>query len=144
MRISELINLKKEDIDFDKKVLVIKKSKTQAGTNRIIPLHKDIIPFLKHFTFDLTYSNFNLKFKNIMFLLKVNHTIHECRHTFSTILSKTKARQHVIRAIMGHANNRITDLYIHIQLCDLIKTINLLQGKKIIESSFCKDDFYLR
>jgi len=144
MRVGEFLNLKPEDINLKKRILIIKKSKTIAGTNRIIPLHKDIIPFFRNLTFDSNYSSFHCHFKEVTKQLKMDHTIHECRHTFSTIMSKTKAKHHLVKKILGHSLNDITNTYIHVQLKDLIETIDLLQGKKTIHNVYAKDDFYLR
>jgi len=144
MRVGEFLNLKPKDINLKKRILIVRKSKTIAGTNRIIPLHKDIIPFFRALTFNSNYSSFHQNFKDIMCQLHMNHKIHECRHTFSTIISKTKAKQHLIKKILGHSLNDVTNVYIHVQVKDLISTIDLLKGKKIIQNVYVKDDFYLR
>lgn len=47
VRPSELLDIKASDIKLKKGYLRIRESKTEARRNRIIPLHREIIPFIK-------------------------------------------------------------------------------------------------
>ena len=46
--------------------------------------------------------------------LDMNHTPHECRHTFITIAKSNKMDEYVLKLIVGHAIDDITEkVYTH-------------------------------
>jgi integrase len=129
----------------------VTKSKTKAGTNRYVPLHKDIIPLLKEkiklakykpTTYiarnyaseeKYNYSKFSTAFKNCFKNLSFKHSIHECRHTFITLLDSNNVPLIVIKKIVGHVPDDLTGkVYTHVSFIDIIKAIDKLKGKKII------------
>jgi integrase len=64
--------------------------------------------------------------------LDMNHTIHETRHTCTTLLDSADANEMATKRILGHAGDNITRaVYIHKQLADLLKAIDLVKGKDI-------------
>ncbi len=135
MRCGELLNLRKRDINRKSKFLIVTKSKTESGTNRIIPIHKRIEPIvdmLYHsaddYLFPITYTTFSKQFKKVMQAINAKHTTHDCRHTVATLLDKYGANPTSIRAILGHKNGDITiRVYTHKSLSDLRKAINKLK-----------------
>ena len=44
-RPSEFLAIEKADVKLRQRYLIIRESKTEAGRNRIIPLHKQTLPF---------------------------------------------------------------------------------------------------
>ena len=134
LRIGELLNLRKQDINRRSLYLVVKRSKTKAGEGRIIPLHHRIIPLIEQFytdtndyLFTISYTTFRKHFMNVMKLLKCTHTIHDARHTFASLLDSV-APPNSLRSLLGHKQGDITTrVYTHKTIRELRKTIELLK-----------------
>lgn len=139
MRIGELINLKNEDIDLENRILKIRVSKTNAGM-RTIPINPKIYPLIKNnlvinreyfvkgdSTTQLSYSTFKPRFIKLMKELGLEHTIHDTRHTFATLLSNANANPTTIVKLIGHSNYSTTEnIYTHKDIEELEKAINLI------------------
>lgn len=137
MRIGELLDVKNEDINLEEEYIV-GGNKTEAGKNRLIPLNKKIIPLIKnrmseHKYFILNYKNkqkgySNYKrenFEKLMRTLNMEHTPHDTRHTFATLLNNANANPTNIIKLIGHANFNTTEkVYTHKDIEELKKTIN--------------------
>lgn len=137
MRIGELLDVKNEDINLEEEYIV-GGNKTEAGKNRLIPLNKKIIPLVKnrmseHKYFILNYKNkqkgySNYKrenFEKLMRTLNMEHTPHDTRHTFATLLNNANANPTNIIKLIGHANFNTTEkVYTHKDIEELKKTIN--------------------
>lgn len=145
VRVSEFLNIKMEqDVYINDRYFIVTESKTEAGRNRMVPIHKDLIPFFKARvkypvlactkrgdTFG-SYNNFRNMYTELMKKLDMNHTIHETRHTCATLLDSADANEMATKRILGHAGDNITRaVYIHKQLADLLKAIDLVKGKDI-------------
>ena len=95
-RISEFLNLKPEDIDL-KEGTMKGGTKTKAGKNRIVPIHPKIRPLIERRLAEggprlISYNGkicnqtqYRIFWADIMKALKLNHTPHECRHTFEPL-----------------------------------------------------------
>lgn len=140
MRIGELINLKIKDINI-KERYCIGGSKTEAGKGRAIPISNKIMGiFEKYINLDRTYlfetpmkkkiqyNNWReLKFMTLMKIIGTKHTVHDCRHTFATMVSKTSASKTSIKKIIGHKSFETTEkVYIHSNIGDLRKVVDEL------------------
>lgn len=137
MRINELLKLKTENIHLDERYW-IGGSKTDAGKDRIIPLHKSIIPYIKDRynpknKYLLSDNNGNpipyYKYKNevwkpIMKQLGMQHTIHETRYTLATKLDKVEDNKLTIKRLLGHATQDITARYTKTSIEQLIDCID--------------------
>lgn len=137
MRIGELLDVKNEDINLEEEYIV-GGNKTEAGKNRLIPLNKKIIPLIKnrmseHKYFILNYKNkqkgySNYKrenFEKLMRTLNMEHTPHDTRHTFATLLNNANANPTNIIKLIGHTNFNTTEkVYTHKDIEELKKTIN--------------------
>ena len=103
-------------------------SKTDAGKNRIIPIHPKILPLIiermenetdylipnKKGTNYYEYNNFRQnEFVKIMEQLGMEHTIHDTRHTFATMISDVSDNENAITGIIGHTNINMTKKYTH-------------------------------
>lgn len=139
MRIGELLNLKKEKIHLDEDYLIAG-SKTKAGKDRYIPIHKKTkhifeeymnsndTPYLlvTRYGKPIRYDSYQRKrFAPLMKRLGMNHTIHETRHTAITKMSNASGNRLAIKRIVGHSDET-TDGYTHIDRNILHKTINLI------------------
>ena len=137
-RISEFLNLKPEDIDL-KEGTMKGGTKTKAGKNRIVPIHPKIRPLIERRLAEggprlISYNGkicnqtqYRIFWADIMKALKLNHTPHECRHTFETKLDSAGANRKCIDLLMGHVSkdtgNRV---YNHKTLDELKATVELI------------------
>lgn len=147
MRVGELLDIKTENV-FIEKEYIIGGLKTDAGINRVIPLHKKIIPLVKkwydsakeHNSEYLIYNHefkqmqywnyYHEKWENIIQQLEFNpkHKPHDTRHTFATLIDRTDANKLSVKRILGHASKDITDkVYTHKDIDDLILAVNYLE-----------------
>ena len=59
--------------------------------------------------------------------VKMNHTIHDTRHTFSNMADDTKMNKKILAQLVGHKNVKTTiDTYVHKDLEALRKAIDLI------------------
>jgi len=139
MRDLEIKTLKWEQIDFTRNILTVGKSKTDAGTGRLVPLNEEILPaFLKHrewyvqrfkelrpewyvFAFgkrgrmDPTKHVATLHFAWAEARKRAGVTgcWHDLRHTVVTQLSESGATPAAIKASIGHVSQQMLDRYSH-------------------------------
>lgn len=134
MRIGELLGLKNNYIDLEQRTIVGAGIKTDAGKNRVIPINKKILPFIQarmigaqEKLFDYNYTTYRRGFKKTMETLKMDHTIHDCRHTFATLLNNADANPTAIKNIIGHSTFETTEkIYTHKDIEELKKAIDLI------------------
>ena len=143
MRIGELIGLKKENVDLVEQTITVKESKTEAGRNRVIPIHPRIKELIQnryeYSNIDnlissatnkkpLIYSNYLMDFFSpVMKSLKMNHTPHDCRHTFATRLNDAGGNATAIKKMIGHESFALTEkVYTHKKVDELRKALELV------------------
>ena len=136
MRISELIEMRIENINLDERYM-IGGLKTAAGKNRIIPIHEEITPLIKaqyspnkKYLFQsargnkLQYNYFAAKkFTPLMESLGMSHTLHETRHTFISQADRVGLNGTILKKIVGHANGDITVHYTHKDITEILEEI---------------------
>ena len=65
--------------------------------------------------------------EDIMDKLEMTHTIHDCRHTFATLLNNADANPTAIKNIIGHTSFETTEkIYTHKNIEELKKAIDLI------------------
>ena len=137
-RISEMLDLKIDNIDMTAQTIT-GGTKTEAGKNRIVPIHSKILHIVQHrieqsqngYLFEnngkkLTtyYRHF---FNNIMSQFNMNHTVHECRHTFRSRLDSAGANKVCIDRMMGHKSTNTGErIYTHKTIEELKTNIELI------------------
>ena len=134
LRIGELLNLRRQDINRRSSYLIVRHAKTKAGEGRIIPIHHRIIPIIEQlytniddYLFTISYTTFRKHFQDIMKQLNCKHTIHDTRHTFASLLDAV-APPNALRSLLGHKQGDITTrVYTHKTIRELRKTIELLK-----------------
>lgn len=137
-RISELLNLKCEDVDIEARTMK-GGTKTKAGKNRIVPIHSKVFDFIKrrydegneylfsHNGKQVSTSQYYIFWKDIMNRLNLKHTVHECRHTFRTRLDSAGANKVCIDRLMGHSGGGTGEkVYTHKTLDELKTAIELI------------------
>lgn len=134
-RSGELSELKIENINLEDNYLR-GGNKTEAGKNRVIPIHHRIKPLIKNRIEQSnrdTLLNFKdkqlrVRFKAVMDKLNMKHIPHECRHTFRTRLDNLDINPNVINLLMGHAGRGIGERnYTHKTLEQLTQAIEKLE-----------------
>ena len=132
LRIGELLNLRRQDINRRSSYLIVRHAKTKAGEGRIIPIHHRIMPIIEQlhtsdYLFTISYTSFRKHFQDIMKHLNCKHTIHDTRHTFASLLDAV-APPNTLRSLLGHKQGDITTrVYTHKTIRELRKTIELLK-----------------
>lgn len=138
-RISELLGLAPEDIDL-KEGTMKGGTKTKAGKDRVVPIHPKIKPLIERRLSEggprlISYNGkpcnqtqYRIFWADIMKALEMNHTPHECRHTFESALDSAGGNRKCIDLLMGHVSkdtgNRV---YNHKTLEELKNTVALMQ-----------------
>lgn len=117
-RIQEFLNLRKYDVDFEKGVIT-GGLKTEAGRDRIVPIHPKIRKYLRirydgcenpfSKLTDISQSHYRTQFDALMKQLNIpDKTPHCTRHTFATIMSREGVDTLAITQILGHSNYNFT------------------------------------
>lgn len=133
MRVGELVEMKRADTHIEEGYM-IGGLKTEAGKNRIIPIHSTIYMIVKEFyeqgyEYLFTKNGKKIRKNTIQWNMtnKMNHYAHDTRHTFTTQAYKCGIAEQDIKRIVGHAQNGITQTtYIHLDykyLCDEIEKL---------------------
>ena len=133
LRPNELFKTNKDNIHIEEKYFITG-SKTEAGKNRIIPIHRKIEHLIKYFylrenyldIYEKTdYNKIKREFNKIMESLNMNHTPYDCRHTFITKMKKANANEYLLKRIVGHSIQDITEkTYTHRDIKDLLEEVN--------------------
>lgn len=136
IRISELINLKIQDIDLINNVI---KVLGKGSKERIIPIDdiatKHLTNYINNYRYPLLKKNTNIdylfinnlgnKISRVGFFkiikkeavranIKKDISPHTIRHTFATILLKNGADLRVIQELLGHSDIKTTQIYTHL------------------------------
>lgn len=149
-RPQELSILKIVDIDLEAGTMK-GGLKTDAGKNRIVPIHPDIRPLIENrmqeattlqseYLFNdpngqqgthMTYDKYRKRFQKVMDRLKMNHRPHETRHTFITKAKESNVDEYILKLIVGHAIEDITEkVYTHRTIEQLKAEMNKIQIRK--------------
>ena len=121
----ELINIKTSDIDLNNWTIV-GGTKTEAGTNRIVPIHSAIKELIKtridnstsgYLIYDLdtgrplSQKQHRIRFDETISKLGIdkNHRPHDCRKDFITMAKKYNVDEYAIKRIVGHIIKDITE-----------------------------------
>lgn len=134
LRIGELLDLRRQDINRRSSYLIVRHAKTKAGEGRIIPIHHRIAPLIEqvynstdNYLFPISYTTFRKHFQDVLKQLNCKHTIHDTRHTFASLLDAV-APPNDLRSLLGHKQGDITTrVYTHKTIRELRKTIELLK-----------------
>ena len=138
-RISEMIELKIETIDLEQQIMT-GGTKTAAGKNRVVPIHSKILHIVQNrvkqsksgYLFEyqgrkLNQTQYREFWNDIMQKLKMQHTPHECRHTFRSRLDSAGANKVCIDRLMGHKSKGTGErVYTHKNIEELRLNIELI------------------
>jgi site-specific recombinase XerD len=134
LRVSEIINLKIEDIDSKRMLIHIKNAKGRK--DRIVPLSENMLTLLRNYfkQYHPTVYLFNGQNSNqyssgscnaiVKKYLGEKYHIHQLRHSCFTNLLETGVDLRIIQKIAGHSNVKTTEIYTHVSN-QLLSKINL-------------------
>lgn len=128
-RPGELIDLKTENM---KDGFIVGGKKTDAGKNRMVPIHSRIIPLIQKYNnseneylfsvkdrrvkygelyHKLSYKEYNEAFKSVISNLGLNpeHKPHDCRKQFITMAKEYNVDEYAIKLIAGHYVHDLTE-----------------------------------
>jgi site-specific recombinase XerD len=124
LRVSEIVNLKIEDIDSKRMIIHIKNAKGRK--DRIVPLSQTVLKLLriyfkeykpKEFLFNgQTNSHYSIKSCQTIFKKYIDEKshIHILRHSCFTSLLESGVDIKIIQSIAGHSNIKTTEIYTHV------------------------------
>ena len=136
MRLNELLTARRENVHADEGYL-IGGEKTEAGRDRVIPLHPDIMPYIlqwldgndtpylipSKYGLPRDHNNVRKSFNSLMCKLGIEGvTPHTCRHTAATKFAAAGLPPEVTKQILGHADITTTlNIYTHPDVQNLIE-----------------------
>lgn len=139
VRIGELIELKKENVNIEEKWFDVIASKTESGIRKV-PISEKILPFFKiwidkneceylistpegkRFEYRNYYDSYWMPFIEQMGL---KHRPHDTRHTCVSLLTVAGVDERIIKKIVGHKGQGVTQqVYTHIEIEELQNAIN--------------------
>ena len=138
VRIGEMLTLWKEDVHLDERWFNVKETKTAAGI-REVPIAEKIVPFMGYWLdrscdllicsgadAPLPYYTFRDNcWKAVMGILSMDHKAHDTRHTCISLLTEAGVDQRIIRKIVGHKGQGVTEtVYTHLELPVKLEAIN--------------------
>lgn len=139
MRISELLGLTKFNVDLEKQ-LITGGVKTEAGKNRIIPIHPKILKYIRYWyekngetlicrddgkRISVDYYRKKLYYPALEAIGVRRLNPHACRHTFASLLAEAGVETIYIQKIIGHTDYAFTaNEYTHLEIEALRREIN--------------------
>lgn len=131
LRVSEVVNLKIEDIDSKRMLIHIKNAKGRK--DRIVPLSQTVLELLrdyfkqykpKEYLFNgQTTPQYSIGSCQKIYkkYIDVNSSIHTLRHSSFTNLLESGTDTAIIQKIAGHSSIKTTQIYLHISNTNLSK-----------------------
>lgn len=127
LRVSEIVSLKQEDIQFERGLVLIKNAKGKK--DRCIALPKNLAEELKHYVsfnkgkylFEGRKGKLSIKtvqkiFENTVKKagIKKKASCHTLRHSFATHLLENGVDIRIIQKLLGHSKLETTQIYTHV------------------------------
>lgn len=116
LRPAELLDIESQNVHLDERYM-IGGMKTEAGKDRIVPIHEAIVPLVeyrlkqnRHYLITNKYGNHytravyhNSNWNTLMQRMNMNHAPHDCRYTFAALADNCCMNETCRKIIMGHA-----------------------------------------
>ena len=139
LRLQELINLKRTDIDFDNNILFVRKGKGKKDRITIISenIKLDLLKYYSQYEFKTNYvfegrknkyskKSVQLILHNASKKLKFRIHPHMLRHSFATHLLEQGTDIRIIQKLLGHSDLNTTEIYTRVANKNLKKIKNPL------------------
>jgi site-specific recombinase XerD len=143
MRRSELVNLRWQDVDLQRRLVFIQSSatfKTKQGKHRTIPINDVAFHLLQtkcgketsEYVFTLNGKKIfeewvTHKFKYYVYEARLRNDrlhFHSLRHTFASWLVQDGVSLYAVQKLLGHSSSRVTEVYSHLQPESLHAEVN--------------------
>ncbi len=138
-RINEFLKMPVTMVDLENMVFT-SGSKTDAGKRRPVPIHPKIQPLVQSLYSQSTtylypsvsgkrmgYKEYSSMFAEALAQIGIyEHTPHDCRHTFGSLLNRYEANEICSRKLLGHVPRDAHERYIHKSIEDLRKAVCLI------------------
>lgn len=124
LRVSEIINLKIEDIDSKRMLIYIKNAKGRK--DRIVPLSENVLQLLRNYFREYKPKEYLFNGQNSIQYsigscqkiykkyIDSNSSIHTLRHSSFTNLLESGTDLRIIQKIAGHSSSKTTEIYTHV------------------------------
>ncbi|MCX7022996.1 MAG: site-specific integrase [Spirochaetes bacterium] len=137
LRVSEVVNLRPEDVDIERKVIFIRRAKGRKDRFSLLAdrIREDLRMYLssfqpgkwlfegknpgEHLTIRSVQSIFYKACRESGLLKKVS--IHSLRHSFATHLLESGTDVRYIQELLGHASPKTTQIYTHVARRDFLR-----------------------
>jgi len=128
LRISEVVNLKKENLDFTSKKIFIRDSKW--GKDRVVPLPKKFPQsYLKYIPMKCGARAFQIAFRSYAKKAKIfkqDLCFHSLRHSFAVRCMEKGIPLNQIQVLLGHESISTTSIYLKINPKDALQNYEKL------------------
>ncbi len=134
LRVSEIVNLKIEDVDSKRMLIHIKNAKGRK--DRLVPLSPTVLNLLREYYIDYKPKEYLFNGQNSnrysigscqkiykKYIEESGH-IHTLRHSCATNLLENGTDLKLIQKILGHSNVKTTEIYTHVSN-QMLSKINL-------------------
>lgn len=135
MRIGELLAIEIENIHLEERYM-IGGLKTEAGIDRVIPIHERIVPLIEKYMqnrkkYLFEFRDEQLKYQTVLIRWRnrfgKDHKMHDTRKTFISWMHEKDVPIETIRVIVGHAGKGVTEQrYLTTSIEKLVATVNVL------------------
>ena len=153
LRVSELVNLQKKNIDFEEEMI---KVLGKGQKERIIPIGLKALDSIKQYInvkpSDYNNDNYffvnkkckNLNIRYIQRMIKKrclfagihkDITPHTLRHSFASHILQSSGNLRVVQELLGHSNINTTQIYTHLDWQNLAKTYDETHPRAKIKQS---------
>jgi site-specific recombinase XerD len=144
LRLSEILNLKWNAVDFEKRQFTVSNSETfttKTGRERTVPMHEEVykilslrrgngtedgLVFCKRGGFRLERNYVSKKFKGYVRNAELSEKLHfhSLRHSCASWLVDAGVSLYVVQTILGHSNISTTQIYSHLSQNTLHESVN--------------------
>lgn len=131
IRITEALNIRKRDIDFQRKLLTIRWLKSRKWKDRVIPIRNDLCQVLEVYSLAMLMDDLLFPFNRLrgwriskewMFV-----NPHALRHSYGIHYLLQGGRMTDLKQLMGHNSINTTMIYVQLVPNDLKESIEKIQ-----------------
>lgn len=137
MRLSEALNLKRDCVNFDKRLIHVFENKTDLP--RSIPMTKRVINILSGemykgqpmFFYSLNYNRVQYlwsKMRDALNITDEEFVIHSLRHTYASRLVQSGYDIYKVKTLLGHSSVKMTERYAHLLPENLMDSVDVLEN----------------
>jgi integrase len=113
LRPAELYRLTPDDIDYDKKIIIVRSTKSKTKRQRTIPIHKELTTYLGNIPLEINHISLTHAFQRACKKIGAPRAVtpYVLRHQFATDLGNAGVDVRTIQKLMGHTDIRMTVRY---------------------------------